>query len=293
MSQDKNSEEDLKKYKDLSGISLREMNFGLWFSENRRKLTIALTFFLILISAFFFVYSFYAYFIYFSNDSLDSQTEIVVTSPRNIMSDLEIGDLKIFSVHDSKDLSISLQNKNNNFWASFDYCFYQGEEAIHCDNGFILPLEKRYVLFQGLEEVNGQDIVFKIEDMYWSRINKKDIPNWNDFAQTRINFIFNNVELLNANRSGLSENLKLSSLDFIAQNKSAYSYYEVAFEILLFDDQELVGVEEYLAKDFMSGEKRLVKMSWLDNLGGANRVEIRPIINIMDVSNYFKYQGTN
>jgi hypothetical protein len=38
MKKDKNYNEiDLKNYKDSSGVSLREMNFGLWISENRRR----------------------------------------------------------------------------------------------------------------------------------------------------------------------------------------------------------------------------------------------------------------
>jgi hypothetical protein len=56
MAKDKyQSDEDLKKFKDLSGISLREMKIGLWLSENRQLLTRLLTIFLILLSAFFFI----------------------------------------------------------------------------------------------------------------------------------------------------------------------------------------------------------------------------------------------
>lgn len=293
MLQDKNSEEDLKRYKDHGSVGLREMNFGLWIAEHRKLLSHALVVFLILISAFFFIYSTYAYILYFMSGPLDNQPESQVLSPRNIISEMKIGQLESFDRGDYYDLTVSLENTNSNFWADFEYCFYQGQETVYCGNNFLLPSEQRYALALGVELPGNGPLSFRIEDIFWNRINRRQIPNWETFYNERVIFSFENVYLFPPSRSGLSENLRLSSLEFIANNESPYGYYNISFEILLYSGNKLVGIEKHFAKDFLAGEKRLIKMSWPGDTEGVNQVEIRPVINLMKEDNYLRYQGLN
>ncbi len=291
MEQDKNREDDLRKYKDPSGISLRDMNFGLWFSENRRWLTRALTVFLILLSAFFFIYSTYAYIIYFMRGPIDNQPENQVMSPRNVVSDMKSGPIETFKLAETYDVAIALENPNDNFWAEFQYCFYQGQTVVACGQSFILPAEKKYVASFNLELANNTALSFRIEDIFWSRINRRQIPDWPEFVSERINMEISNIEFFNASRSGLSENLRLNSLEFLIFNKSPFSYYQVDFEVLLYSGSSLVAIEQHVAKDLLAEEKREVKMSWLGDIPVVNSVEIRPRVNIIKDEVYLRYQG--
>ena len=60
-----NKDLDLKNYDNSKGLSLKELNFGLWLSENRKRIRQLLMIGLIIISVVLFAYSAYNYFIYF------------------------------------------------------------------------------------------------------------------------------------------------------------------------------------------------------------------------------------
>lgn len=284
------NEKDLKKFEDLSGLTVREMNFGLWVSENKLLLTRSLTIFLILISAFFFVYSTYAYIIYFMSEPIDNQLENQVMSPRNIVTQMNPGSVETFKSGNLNDLVVGLNNENDNFWANFDYCFYQGDESIYCNSDFILPSERNNLLALGIELDSSDRIEFRIEDIFWSRVNRREISDWTSFYNERINFEFSDVIFFNALRSGLSENVKLNSLEFTLHNDSPYSYYQVDFEILFYGNSNLIGVQRYIGENIVAGEKRAVKISWAGDLGGVSQVKIIPRVNIIKDSVYLKYQ---
>lgn len=291
MAKDKyQNDKDLEKFQDLSGVSLRQMNTGLWLAENRRLLTKILTFVLILIAAVLFIYSTYSYIIYFMSEPIDNQVESLVTSPRNLIEPMEIGGVQGFKSGDFYDFAISLENKNSNFKAEFDYCLYQKEEAIHCESSYRLPLENNYLVVLGKDLENATDITFKIEDIFWSRINRREIPEWQSFYNERINFEFTDVKFFNASRSGLSEKVKLNTLEFTIFNDSPYSYYQIDFDILLYNNSSLVAVQRYLGESIKTEEKRPVKISWPADINSVNQVKIVPRVNITKDSVYLKYQ---
>ncbi len=295
MLKDKNQNDiDLKNYRDPSGISVREMNIGLWFSENRRKITRFFTVFLILISAFFFIYSSYGYIIYFMSGTLDNQLENQVMSPRNVTSEMVIAAVEKFKNEDKTDLAVRLNNPNDNFSAEFEYCFKQGDVDLSCARSFILPSEDTHILAMAVSsDIAITAPTFVVKDIFWSRVNLHEIPDWAAYQSERINFEITNINFLGANKSGLSENLKLNSLSFVATNNSAFSYYEVPFDILLYSGSRLVGVERHTAQNFMSSEERAIKISWAGDLGTVSRIEITPRINLNNSDVYLKYQGLN
>ncbi|HZJ41683.1 MAG TPA: hypothetical protein VFD51_01545 [Patescibacteria group bacterium] len=283
-------EKDLEKFQDLSGVSVRQMNIGLWFSENRLLLTRLLTIFLILISAFFFIYSTYAYIIYFMSEPIDNQLENQVMSPRMVVTQMEPGPVQVFKSGDAYDLAVNIINENDNFWAGFDYCFYQQNKAIYCDNSFVLPSENRFLSQLGMKLIDTSNLSFKIEDIFWSRINRREIADWQSYFNERINFIFSDVTFFNAVKSGLSENMKLNSLEFTFFNDSAYSYYQIDFDVLFYAGSNLVGVQKYLGENVKTGETRPVKLSWPGDLSSVSQVKIVPRVNLMSDSVYLKYQ---
>ena len=61
--------------------------------------------------------------------------------------------------------------------------------------------------------------------------------------------------------------------------------------IALFDGDQLVSVNKYILQNFVSGEKRNIKISWPGNYRNI-RAKIIPDINILDNSVYLKYQGS-
>lgn len=298
MPKDKNESLDdkLNEYKDPAGLTLKEMNFGLWVAENRKKILKLITAFLIILSAGLFIYSTYHFIVYFRSG--DPSQQIIVdninTSPRKLTEDLQVYPLHVFVSGERYDLSVQIENPNAKFMANFNYCFTQGENEIFCGTSFIFPNEKKYVMSLGRNDLSGLgNIDFKINDIFWQRINAHQISSWEDYASDRLNFAVFDIEFLAASDSGLSNRVSLNTLSFAVQNNTSFGYYEAPLNILLFSGSELVGINRYSLFDFLSGDKREVRLSWAGNFRSVNRVEVVPEINIMDDNVYLKYQGSS
>ncbi|MFA5155292.1 MAG: hypothetical protein WC453_02560 [Patescibacteria group bacterium] len=288
-----NKDIDLKNYEDLSGVSLREMNFGLWLSENRQKFLKIFTVLLILLCVFFFVLSSYNLFIYFMSDDPNAQISAAVpTSPRQLTDDLRIAPLQVFVNGDKADLAVKIANPNDKFMATFKYCFTAAGNDLACGQEFILPAAEKYILALGQSAISSQNGAnFSVSDIFWQRINAHQIPDWNAFFTERLNFSIGETAFSAGTKNQLSDKISLNHLSFAIQNQTAYSYYEVPLNILLFSGSELVGVNRYVLENFSAGARREVRMSWAGDLAGVNMTEIVPDLNIMDNQVYWKYQG--
>ena len=295
MSKDKNLNKDidLKDFND-GGVSIREMRFGLWLSQKRRFFSKLVVAGLILISAFFFIFSTYNYVIYFlAGDPNDqSWADTFVSSPRKITEDLIIEPPIIFSMAGRADLVVRIKNPNEKFLANFNYCFLASGGDLACGSDFILPGEEKLVTALGLtaaESLSGAS--FNLSEVYWRRIDARKISDWREFSLSRLNFEISDLDFVPGERSSLSEGVSLNTIKFSLTNKSAYGYYEAPFDILFFNGQVLQGVNRVQLNNFLPGEKRSVSLSWPGNLSGVTRTEIKPSINIMDDEVYLLYRG--
>jgi hypothetical protein len=287
-------DQDLKDYRDPSGVSLREMNFGLWLAEHRRRITKIIIAFLLALSAFFFIFSSYNYIIYFLSDDPNKQlaNENNLLSPRNVASNPEAEQLQIFRSNGNYDLAVKINNPNEKFLVTFKYCFSVADKGLACGDDFILPKESKYVLALGQTLSDEQTgVAFKITDIAWQRIDAHQIPNWGDFFLSRLNFSIADLNFLSATNSGLSKKVNLNTLEFTIKNETSYGYYKAPLNILFYSGSELVGVNRYFLYDFLSGEERPIKISWPGDLNAVNRTEVVPDINIIDEGVYLKYQG--
>ncbi len=289
-----NQDIDLKKYDDPTGVSLREMNIGLWLSENHQKLMKILTIFLISISAFFFIFSSYNYVIYFLSSDPGAQLvdDNLPTSPRQIAENIEISPVQTLASGERYDLAVKLKNPNDKFITTFRYCFSRAGQDISCGSSFLLPSDEKYILALGQDLSSGSEgITFSASDIFWQRIDAHKVPNWADYSALRLNLPVSDLDFASGDNSGLSDKLSLSSLGFSIKNKTPYGYYEAPLNILLFSGSELVGVNRYIVQDFLPGDSREVKISWAANLPSVNRTEVKPDINILEDAVYLKYRG--
>ncbi len=297
MSKDKNIQEiDLKKYKDLDGLTLKKMNFGLWLSEHRARIMKGIIIFLIAISALSFAYSTYNYIIYYLTSSSAEEeaaaTRTNIVPQRNIVSDLLISTPIAFQSGEAYDLVVKLKNPNSKFSATFQYCFLSADKIISCNNGFLLPSEEKYIFSLGQKiDAYSANLKIEINNLSWKRFDVRVIPDWNSFESSHVNFDFSGINLALAGESGLSEKIGLDSLEFNVTNNSSYGYYQVPLNITFYNGTELIGVNRYIVENFLAGETRPVRLTWLGGLSSAARTEIRPELNLLDDSIYLKYQG--
>lgn len=287
---------DLKGYADESGVSLKRMNFGLWLAEHRRQITKTIIIALILVSAFFFIYSSYNYFAYFlaGDPNAQAPTNNLIFTSRTITEELETSPLQVFDNDGRYDLVAQISNPNDKFMASFNYCFKQGETNISCGQSFILPGEKKYVLALA-QQFSGSrsELSFAIADIFWRRIDTHQIPDWSSFYAKHLDFAISDLKFTAAAVSGLSEKVNLNTVDFSLKNQTAYGYYEAPLNIFLYSGSEIIAVNRYILNNFLAGETRTVSISWPGHFNSVTRTEVVPDINIMDDGAYLKYQGSS
>ncbi len=296
MSKDKNSQGiDLSNYEDSEGLSLGKLNFGLWLSKKRSQITQFFIIFLIALSAFFFFYSSYNYFIYFfnSSDNLDNGTLAgsQVVSPKNVVSDLTFSNPYVFKNGENYDFAISVKNSNDKFAAFFDYCFVISENDSRCSRAFSLPNEEKYLTILGQKSSSTSfSVSFKINNLGWQRIDAHEIPDWDNFRNSRLNLLIEGTSFKTTASVGSTTD-GFSTLKFSITNKTPYSYYEMPLNVAFYRDNELIAVNSYVLNNFLAGDIKNIKLSWSGYLPGVTKTEIRPNINLLDKEIYLKYQG--
>jgi len=297
MSKDKNfnQDSDLQNYHDPAGLTIKKMNFGLWLSENRKRIAKVVTVILIILCVFFFVYSSYNFIIYLITGDPSKQMAIdnFTNSPRKVADDLKVSPINIFRSGERFDLTVKISNPNVKFKAEFNYCFNRGVEKVFCGSDFILPSDDKYLSSLGQElDATATNLSFQITDVFWQRVNAHQIPDWSAFSAGRLDLAIFDITWQPAS-SANNDPVSLNSLEFKIKNQTPFSYYEVPLNILALSGSELAGVNRYVLIDFLSGEERTVKMIWTGNLRFANRIEIKPDLNILDNDVYLDYQGAN
>lgn len=296
MAKDKNSnpDKDLEKYHDEGGVSLRGMSFGLWLAENRRRIGKIIVVLLFALCAFFLVYSAYGYITYFLAGDPEAQSDAsnLAKSPRQLTEDIQLSGVQVFKSDGHYDLTARTVNPNTKFLSKFEYCFRQDGLDVACGADFLLPGEDKYILALA-RDLNGSaaGVSFVITSNSWQRIDSRQIPDWASYAASRLNFAVSDISLSLAGASGSLDRDGLNSLSFNIANQTAYAYYEAPLNILIYSGSELVAVNRYSLNNFLAGDSRSISLSWVGDLRGASRAEIKPAINILDENVYLKYQG--
>lgn len=291
---------DLKKYKTQGSLGLNKMKFGLWLSTNRRRITTIIIVFLIIASASLFSYSGYHYVIYFlygrqadkellksiTDNLFDAQTHHETYGP----SELLLGEVHSFKIAGKTDFAIKVKNSNKNYYAIFDYCIKDSQAAnLACGHSFILPESEKYLVLPAqIVENSLSALNFQMVNLSWSRLNNREIPNWQEYSQSRYNFEINELLYSAPDFSALTP---MHSVSFTIKNNSAYHFSTIPLNIILYNGASMIGVNTYNIYDLMSLEARNLKISWPAGTGRANKVEIVPDVNILDTNVFLPYRG--
>ena len=288
----------LDQYKDPLGLTPKKMNFGLWYVSNRNKFRKILITFLILVSLvtwFITIFTFTRYiFVGMKEDEEISRqiTENILADHEYILKiapdNLKLGRVSILKHLNKYDLIAEIQNPSNKYWAYFDYIFVLDGKETKRTRSFILPGESKY-LTNLAYELRPQKAAIKIENIAWSKVDKHKIPDWKDFHSEHFNLQFNDVNFIQSKKTGLSEKLNVSSLEFKAVNSSPYNYWQVLLTIALYKRDNIVSINEYSLNEFKSGEERDVSISIPGIIGDITKTEIIPAVDITRNDIYMKY----
>lgn len=291
----KNNEINLRNDKKTKSKSFDKFNLSLWFLKNRRKLFIGTVLFLFILSVVLFLFSFYNIYDYIrgidkENKDLEELTNIGVTlNPSRTAIELEYNGIQYFS-HDGKyDFLAKVKNPNPNFFSNIIYCFYDGEVELACGGSLIYPNENKYVMILSVSLKNRPDnLSFSIKNTSWERVDVKKYPDWNAYYSERNNFMIAD-SVFKADKIDGSSGY-VNNVSFSIKNNTPYNYWEVPLSIILFKNNNVVGINKYTISEFMSFDQKKVNLSWINSIKSVSDILVIPDFNILDEDNYIKYK---
>ncbi len=290
---------DISRYHDPEGLSISKLETGLWFLKHRIFFLYLFYGLLILISLVtwpWFVWT-YGHYVFVgmkadklmldefaNNDTAQILTAMQAQRPKDLQwQSPEV----VKNEKNERSFVVKVYNPNPDYMVNFSYSFSSGEAETDTWKNFLYPGESKYVVVLGSKLAQNSRLpVFNIKEANWDRISRHDYPDWQEFLSTHFDVLISNEEFVASNRSLISNKEKFSQISFSAKNKTAYSYKDVAFTILLKQGQSIVGAERWTAEKFISGQTYDYNLSILGSYNNVSSLEIYPEINVTDMKNY-------
>lgn len=287
----------LDQYQDLSGLTIKKLNFGLWYVENIKF--IKLTFFWLIIAIgaigwFYTVGSFGYYMIIGMNKDNEMLRQMVATrTASQTVSppvDIIIGATQTFIGADGRyDFALDISNPNSLYYGQFDYSFLINGSSTSVQKGFVLPGENKRIVMLGLGWPGSVNTVnAQIGRVSWQKINRHQIPNWQKYKKEHLALSVGEITITSPEQSDIPGATSMSGISFNFANQSPYSYYRLPLNIFIYSYDRLAGVYQTSLDNFASSESRLIRLSYPGYLDDKSRIEVVPELDIMRPDIYFK-----
>ena len=271
---------------DYKPISQEELNRGYFFITHKlliKKIVFILT---ILIFVIFYGVLIFKAINYFRGAGFSASARQIQQSnfdwrayhSANAPQDIETSKVSFISLGDRRYNIVALVENSNTDWTvkSLDYHFVSQGEATPIKTAFINPAETRLLSLTAYESdkaIRNPELV--ISNIDWYRI-------YSSFPE--INLEISNIKFQAASRETVDEvTIDLPSrVSWQAFNDSVYNFWEIDWQIALYNGNTLVAINELKAKDFVALETRNLETVWLNRLARVTRASVFPILNKLD-----------
>lgn len=179
------------------------------------------------------------------------------------------------------DFLAKIQNTNPDWYVSFQYQFSAGGMMTEPQEGFILPLEEKY-LFALAQEISAREAQLVITDYDWHRTDHRTISDIESWKAARLNFVLEDV----THTPSLQIDTSVGRTSFKVENRTAYGYWRVGFPVVLLRGTTPAAVNYIALDNFDAGEKRQVDVNWFERLPATTEADIRPEVNLFEPDVY-------
>lgn len=173
------------------------------------------------------------------------------------------------------DFLASIKNPNGSWLLTFDYRFGDGERAGTLKHGFVMPGEEKYLMDLGYEQSASK---LEIINQRWQRVKGVE-----SIINTRLRFEVADEKLLAGTTTG-----EPNRVIFKMSNNSAFGFWNVGAQVLLYSAGNLVSINYIDIKQFRAGEGRQVEVDWNYRLPAIDSIQVIPEVNIFDEDNIMK-----
>jgi len=271
---------------DYKPISPKELERGYFFVTHRLLINKILFIASIVILAIFYIFIIFKVVAYISSPGFDSMALEINQSKFDWASyhssrapqELVMETPEFTSLGDRRYNIMAMVENPNEDWAivSMDYHFVSQGEDTENRTTFLNPGEKRLVTltaYQSDKAIRNPQLV--ISNIKWRRVD-------NSFPQ--INIEVSNIKFQAAVREtvdGVTTQLP-SRVSWQAFNNSVYNFWEVSWQIALYNGDKIVAYNEANTRDFLALDSRELETVWLTDLPRVTRAAIFPVLNKLD-----------
>lgn len=204
---------------------------------------------------------------------------------------LEIGEEEALSSGDGRyDIFAMARNPNTDWYVLFTFAFRYGEAVTPKLSGFLLPGEEKPMAVLGLASdiPIGSDAAIEIGDLVWRRVDRHMTGDYTNWISERLNLEIGGIKF----STDVSVNKQtIGRTSFTVANRSAFSYYDPEFWVILRRGSSVVGINRILLPSLDAGESRDVDVNWFGALPAVGETQIVPSINVFDLKTYKPLQG--
>lgn len=273
-------------------VSLKQLSFGLWYLRHRRLFYSILIGTLAILAIAGWIYGFYGlgrYFIFDQSKDRQSLLEIAQNGVNMLAGrtnqPLSISEVKVLGNNPS-DLLAEVYNPNSRTAVYFNYSFVANGKAIVQREGFVLPGQHQYLSAMDQPVPAGVAVQLVISQAFWQKLNPRQIPDWPDFLANHHQLTIADRQINLAGVNGQP----VTQVKFRLENKTAYGYWSVPILMLVYQGDNLVGINELVLPKIKSGESRPVSFSW-PGLRSADRLEVITIVDYLNTNNYLPLEN--
>ena len=179
------------------------------------------------------------------------------------------------------NLLAKVSNPNDDWAVSeFEYTFVVNGKALEAKTLFLNPGEEYFLLDIGYESTKAiSSLKVVLDNIKWRR--------WeNDTPVIQWQVKDNNFKPLSREVVGNDTIVVQPHATWEAINMSLFAFWEVDWQVILYNGDRVVAVSEVKSKDFDSLESRQLEAIWLNDLPRVTRTEVWPLLNWLDLDSF-------
>lgn len=273
-------------------LTLKQLRFAQWYLSHKRRFYRMLIGLMIVVDFIFWGLALYQFVVYiFLSESHELMLRELTVDRIDYLSfhkhfapdDLIVDSQILIQYPGSRqyDLVAKIKNPNSQWRIPLvEYYFSLDGEKTEIKKDFILPNQEKYFLVfrqeLGIKPSNFEVNFLKID---WQRVR----PDKQASLQILSEIEVGDIELGFAVPE--QKMVSLPRVSFKIKNQSIYSFWQVNFIVILYQGNQIVGVNTLPVKKLLGNEQRQVELMW-PSIPYSTEIGVIPDVDIFDQSNF-------
>ncbi len=277
-----------KSEENFTDLSNQDLERGYWWLQHKELINKIFLVFLILSLLSLYTWLTFAYVRYFQGGPWETYAQQLNSQQFNwaqyhqtrVAKALKISSAQALATNGSLyNLVAAVENSNTDWLVTkLTYRFVVNGQAQANKETFVLPANQKFLLQLAYQaKTSIQSVQIEILDTTWQRVAETD---FNVFSSTDAQYLGPNTQVVDDKKIDLP-----ARVVWQATNNSLFDFWEVPWQIAVYNQDRLVGVSELLVEDFKSLETKDLEVVWLYDLPRITKVVVTPQLNIKDKNN--------